>query len=74
MTAYAIRTNARYGGVKYLYLSINSNKYWTTGDPSQLRKFDSLFEALKVKSVLKYNNPVIVPYNVALLDITTGVH
>lgn len=74
MTAYAIRTNARYGEVKYLYLSNDSNEYWTTNDPTHVRKFTSYSEAQKELSVLRYNNPVIVPYNVALLDVTTGVH
>ena len=74
MTTYAIRTNTRYGDTKYQYLCINTHNYWTTNDPTHVRKFTSHSEALKVKSILKYNNPVIVPYNVALLDITTGVH
>lgn len=74
MATYAIRTNTRYGDTKYQYLCTNKHSYWTTDDPTHLRKFTSHFEALKVKSMLKFNNPTIVPYNVALLDLTTGIN
>lgn len=68
---YAIRCDARYEKVKYLYLTNESaNNWWTTSNTEVIRQFETRQDAQRyIDRNLKFSNPNVVKYNRALLDI-----
>lgn len=68
---YAIRCDARYEKVRYLYLTNESaNSWWTSANTEVIRQFETRQDAQRyIDRNLRFNNPNVVKYNRALLDI-----